>query len=124
MPPVNLNSQPQSSSGSTPQAGAVGGIAVLSADVKGKVTSCNDAALRIFGCTAAEALGRTLVAFISGKDGAEQSQLQKTMLTAVLEDGQYQSSHSWQNKAEKNATVNPRRLVWLPCFRWRQRNQI
>jgi PAS domain S-box-containing protein len=106
MPPVNLNSQPQSSPGSTPHAGAVGGIAVLSADVKGKVTSCNDAALRIFGCTAAEVLGRTLASFISGKDGAEQSQLQKTMLTAVLEDGQYQSSHSWQNKAEKNFTAD------------------
>jgi PAS domain S-box-containing protein len=106
MPPVNLNSQPQSSPGSTPHAGAVGGIAVLSADVKGKVTSCNDAALRIFGCTAAEVLGRTLASFISGKDGADQSQLQKTMLTAVLEDGQYQSSHSWQNKAEKNFTAD------------------
>jgi PAS domain S-box-containing protein len=106
MPPVNLNSQPQSSSGLTPHAGAVAGIAVLSADVKGKVTSCNDAALRIFGCTAAEVLGRTLAAFISGKDGAEQSQLQKTMLTAVLEDGQYQSSHSWQTKAEKNFTAD------------------
>ena len=106
MPPVNLNSQPQSSSGSTPHAGAVGGIAVLSADVKGKVTSCNDAALRIFGCTAAEVLGRTLAAFISGKDGAEQSQLQKTMLTAVLEDGQYRSSHLWQKKAEKNFTAD------------------
>ena len=106
MPPVNLNSQPQSSPGSTPHAGAVGGIAVLSADVKGKVTSCNDAALRIFGCTAAEVLGRTLASFISGKVGAEQSQLQKTMLTAVLEDGQYQSSHSWQNKAEKNFTAD------------------
>jgi len=106
MPPVNLNSQPQSSPGSTPHAGAVGGIAVLSADVKGKVTSCNDAALRIFGCTAAEVLGRTLASFISGKDGADQSQLQKTVLTAVLEDGQYQSSHSWQNKAEKNFTAD------------------
>ena len=106
MPPVNLNSQPQSSPGSTPHAGAVGGIAVLSADVKGKVTSCNDAALRIFGCTAAEVLGRTLASFISGKDGADQSQLQKTVLTAVLEDGQYQSSPSWQNKAEKNFTAD------------------
>jgi PAS domain S-box-containing protein len=106
MPPVNLNSQPQSSPGSRPHAGAVGGIAVLSADVKGKVTSCNDAALRIFGCTAAEVLGRTLASFISGKVGAEQSQLQKTMLTAVLEDGQYTSSPSWQNKAEKNFTAD------------------
>jgi transcriptional regulator with PAS, ATPase and Fis domain len=81
-------------------------IAVLSADVKGKVMSCNDAALKIFDCTAAEILGRTLAAFISGKDGAVQSQLQKTMLTAVLEHGQYRSSHSCQNKVEKNFTAD------------------
>lgn len=103
MPPVNLNSQLQRP---IVDAGAVVGIAVLSADMKGKVTSCNDVALRIFGCTAADVLGRTLVAFISGKDGAEQSQLQKTMLTAVLKDGQYRSSHSCQNKAEKNFTAD------------------
>ncbi len=79
-------------------AGTVGGIAVLSADLKGNITGCNDAALKIFGCTAAEVLGRTLAALISGEDGDEQSQLQKTMLTAVLEGGQYRSSHTCQNK--------------------------
>jgi transcriptional regulator with PAS, ATPase and Fis domain len=103
MPPVNLNSQLQRP---IVDAGSVGGIAVLSADVKGKVTSCNDVALKIFDCTAAEVLGRTLAAFISGKDGAGQSQFQKTMLTAVLEDGQYRSSHSCQNKLEKNFTAD------------------
>ena len=102
MPPVNLNSQPQRP---IVDAGAVGGVAVLSADVKGKVTSCNDVALKIFDCTAAEVLGRTLAAFITGKDGTEQSQLQKTILTAVLQHGQYRSSHSCQNKAEKDFTA-------------------
>jgi PAS domain S-box-containing protein len=107
MPPVNLNSQSQSSSpGSTPHPGASAGIAVLSADVEGKITSCNDAALKIFGCTAAEVLGRTLAAFISGKDGTEPSQLQKTMLAEVLEHGQYRSSRSCQNKAEKDFTAD------------------
>jgi PAS domain S-box-containing protein len=99
MSPVNLNSQPQEPPQKPPV--DVGGIAVLSADVKGKITSCNDAALRIFGRTAAEVLGRTLAAFISGKDGAEQSQLQKTVLAAVLRDGQYRFSYSCQNKGEK-----------------------
>jgi transcriptional regulator with PAS, ATPase and Fis domain len=97
MPPVNLNSQLQRP---IVDAGTVGGIAILFADVKGKIASCNDAALKIFACTAPEALGRTLVAFISGKDGAEQSQLQKSMLTAVLEDGQYRLSYPCRNKAE------------------------
>ncbi|MGC2792873.1 MAG: PAS domain-containing protein, partial [Candidatus Sulfotelmatobacter sp.] len=75
MPPVNLNSQPQ---GPTNDASAVGGIAVLSADLKGKITGYNEAALKAFRCTAAEVLGQTLAVLISGKNGAEQSQLQKT----------------------------------------------
>jgi PAS domain S-box-containing protein len=103
MPPVNLNSPPQESPKKpAPDAVAAGGIAVLSADVKGKITSCNDAALKMFGCSSPEVLGRTLAAFISGKNGAEQSQLHKTMLAAVLEDGQYRASHSCQNKSEKD----------------------
>jgi len=106
MPPVNLNSQPQEPpQRPTLDAAAVGGIAVLSADTKGKITGCNDAALKIFGCTAAQVLGRTLAAFISGKDGAEQIQLQKTMLNAVLQDGEYRSSRPCQNKAEKEFTA-------------------
>ncbi|MFZ0278163.1 MAG: sigma 54-interacting transcriptional regulator [Candidatus Sulfotelmatobacter sp.] len=99
MPPVNLNSQPQ---GPTNDASAVGGIAVLSADLKGKITGYNEAALKAFRCTAAEVLGQTLAVLISGKNGAEQSQLQKTMLIAVLEHSHYRSSHSCQNKAGKN----------------------
>ncbi|MFY9681950.1 MAG: sigma 54-interacting transcriptional regulator [Candidatus Sulfotelmatobacter sp.] len=98
MPPSNLNSQPQRP---TIDAGTVGGIVVISADLKGNITGCNEAALKLFGCTAAEVLGKNLAALISGKDGAEQSQLQKTILTGVLERGQHRSSHSCENKAEK-----------------------
>jgi PAS domain S-box-containing protein len=103
MPPVNLNSQSQ---GSTIDAGAVGGIAVLSANLKGKITGCDEAALKVFGCTAAEVLGKTLAVLISVKDGAGQSQLLKTMLAAVLEHGQYRCSHWYQNKAGKNFTAD------------------
>jgi transcriptional regulator with PAS, ATPase and Fis domain len=102
MPPVNLNSQPQEPA---VDAGSVSGIAVLSADLKGKITGCNEAVLKVFSCTAAEVLGQTLAALISGKDGAGQSQLQKTMLTTVLEHGHYRSSHSCKNKADKNFTA-------------------
>jgi transcriptional regulator with PAS, ATPase and Fis domain len=101
MPPVNLNSQPQ---GPPVDAVTVGGIAVLSADLKGKITGCNEAALKVFNCTAAEVLSQTLPALISVKDGAEQSLL-KTMLTTLLEHGQYRSSHLCQSKADNKFTV-------------------
>jgi PAS domain S-box-containing protein len=120
MPPVNLNSRPQAPGGaghgagrSVPEglgaaaldASPVGGIAVLSADLEGNVTGCNQAAVKIFGCTPAEVLGQTLATFISGDDGAEQRQLQKTMVAAVLQDNQYRSSLRCKNKAQKNFTA-------------------
>jgi len=81
-------------------AGAVGGIAVFSADLQGNITGCNDAALKIFGGTPAELLGRTLANLIAGEASAGRQQ-QKTMLTAVLKDGQYRSSLQCQTKAGK-----------------------
>jgi two-component system nitrogen regulation response regulator NtrX len=121
MPPVNLNSQPQappvvgsdtgrpgSEYGSETlraaifDAGAAGEIAVLSADLEGKITGCNEPALKIFGGSAAEVPGRTLAAFISGEDGVEQRRQQKTMLAAVLKDGQYRSSHRRHTRSERD----------------------
>jgi PAS domain S-box-containing protein len=129
MPTVNLNSQPQAPKAGDPGATgpasetlhaiavdaavvtppvtpAVNGIAVLSADVEGNITGCNEAALKMFGCTPAEVPGRTLAAFISGESVAAQRQLQKTVLAAVLEDGHYQSSRQCQTKSGKTFTVN------------------
>jgi PAS domain S-box-containing protein len=103
MPPVNLNSQPQKPP--VVDAGALGGIAVLSADLKGNITGCNEAAVKMFGCTAAEILGRTLAVFISGNDGTEQRQLQKTILAAVLEQGHYRSSYRCRDKSEQEFTA-------------------
>jgi PAS domain S-box-containing protein len=120
MQPANLNSQPQPPSavgsiarrlGSEPSspsaldAGSAAEIAVLSADVAGNITGCNEAALKIFGCTHAEVLGRTLAAFISGEMDAGQRELQKTLLAAVFEAGHYRSSHQWQTKAGKHFTA-------------------
>jgi PAS domain S-box-containing protein len=118
MPPVNLNSQPEvppalrssksgaeASRAAAPDASSVNGIAVFSADLEGSITGWNDAALKIFGCTAAEALGRTLAAFISNQDGADQRQLQKTMLAAALEHGHHQSLHHCRTKSGKEFTA-------------------
>jgi len=77
MQPANLNSESQPPTsvaskagflGSEPSSatvldpGAAGGIAVFSADLQGNITGCNDAALKIFGGTPADLLGRTLTA--------------------------------------------------------------
>jgi PAS domain S-box-containing protein len=119
MQPANLNSQLQAPTGVGPDghlgsetlrtpalhAGAAGEIAVLSADLEGHITGCNEAAGKIFSCTPAEALGRTLAAYVSGEEGAALRQLQKTMLAAVLRDGQYRSSHRRQSGSEKNFTA-------------------
>jgi PAS domain S-box-containing protein len=122
MPPANLNSQLQRPPAEGPvaghpaaesasktlgaaalSAGAAREIAVLSADLEGKITGCNEAALKIFGCTPAEVLGHTLAAFISGEAGAKQ--LQKTMLAAVLKGNLYQSSLRCQAKPGKHFTA-------------------
>ena len=117
MPPVNFNSRPQAPAGAAPGAkrsvpealGAaardarqVAEIAVLSLDVEGHITGCNGAVPKIFGCPPPEILGRMLTALVSGADGVGQKQLQKTMLSAVLQDGQYQSSMRCKNKAQKD----------------------
>ncbi len=112
MPPINLNSQSEAAgagrrvserpSPADLDAGRTGGIAVLSADLEGNVTGCNEAALKIFGCTSAEVVGQTLAAFLSGDDGTVLRQLQETMLAAVLRDGQYRSPLRCQTKARKD----------------------
>jgi PAS domain S-box-containing protein len=105
MEPANLNSQPQSLSAARPEADALRGVAVLSADLAGNVTGCNETALKIFSCAPAEVSGRTLAAFVSNDGAAGQRQLQKTLLAAVLEEGHYQSSRPWQNKDGKRFTA-------------------
>ncbi len=118
MPSVNLNSQSEAAEGASLSAGrsgskklpaaldasAIGEIAVLSADLDGNITGCNRTALKIFGCTPAVVFGRTLAAFLSG-DNAANHQLQKTMLEAVLRNGQYHSYLQCQGEAEKSFTA-------------------
>jgi transcriptional regulator with PAS, ATPase and Fis domain len=118
MPSANLNSQSEAAAGASLSAGrsgsktlpaaldagANGEIAVLSADLDGNITGCNGTALKIFGRTPPEVFGRSLAAFLSGDNTANQP-LQKTMLEALLRDGQYQSSFQCQGKAQKSFTA-------------------
>jgi PAS domain S-box-containing protein len=120
MRPANLNSPPQAPKITDPgasgpsseplraiavDAAVVNGIAVLSADIEGNITGCNEVAGKMFGCTLTEVPGRTLAGFISAEGDSGQRQLQKTILAAVLESGQYRSSHQCQTKAGKHFTA-------------------
>ena len=78
---------------------------VLSADMEGKITGCNQAALNLFGYAPAEILGRTLAGLVTRKNGPKQLQLQETILTAVLEKGEYQSSLQCHSKSHKDFTA-------------------
>ena len=66
-------------------------IAVLSADLEGKIIGCNNWALKILGCTFQNILGRQVSEFISAENKIESSQSQKTILAAALQQGWYQS---------------------------------
>jgi transcriptional regulator with PAS, ATPase and Fis domain len=121
MPPANLNSHPKASAAAGPDAGRSSseplrraavdaglsaGIAVLSADLDGKITGCNEVTLRMFGCTPGDILGRSLAAFVSYGDAAEQGQLHQSMLAAVLGNGHYRSSQRCQTKTDKDFTTD------------------
>ena len=114
---MNLKSQPHAPSGAGPDAGhpssgslrtagkdggTIQGIAVVSADLEGKITGCNEAALKIFDCTAADVLARTLAAVISGEEDAGRHPLQKDILAAMLKDGHYRSFQRCRTKSHKN----------------------
>jgi PAS domain S-box-containing protein len=80
-------------------------IGVLSADRDGKITGYNQAALNLFGYAPAEILGRTLAWLVTGKNGPTQLRLQETILTAVLEKGEYRASLQCHTKSRKDSTA-------------------
>ncbi len=117
MTPLNHNSQqPQAVPPLGAQTGSGGGqtqpvaidsgsaIAVFSTDLRGRITGCNETALKNFGFTIEEILGRTLAALISSEDGRERDQVLKTMLAGVLKEGQHQSSHRCQTASGNEFT--------------------
>jgi PAS domain S-box-containing protein len=83
------------------QAGASEGIAVLSADLEGNITGFNEPILRMFGCTPAEVLGRTVADFLDSGARAESNELQRSMLGAVLKLGQHRCYVCCQTRDKK-----------------------
>jgi two-component system response regulator AtoC len=75
--------------------------AVLSADLAGHITACNEAVLKMFACTAAEVLGKTLAVFIADEGDVEPEKLQETILASVLKHGQFRCSVRCQNKGDR-----------------------
>ncbi|HWO36101.1 MAG TPA: PAS domain S-box protein, partial [Candidatus Acidoferrum sp.] len=71
--------------------------AVLSADLAGHITACNEAVLKMFGCTAAEVLGKTLAVLVAGEDDVEPAKLLETILGSVLKQGNFRCSVRCKN---------------------------
>jgi PAS domain S-box-containing protein len=109
-----LNSQPN-----TPAKGAIGlsddappaavpnfqaekGSPVLSADLSGNITGCNNAALEIFGRTPEEILGKPLAALVLPENNAGHLPLHQAILAAVLKQGEYRARHPLQVPSGKN----------------------
>jgi len=112
MPPINLKSSTQEFPAG--RANAVGTdsessrdtkLGIVSADLKGTITGCNDVLLKIFECTSAELLARDLASLVSQKDDDEHRRLQRAISDEVLENGHHQSSHRCQTKSGKSFTA-------------------
>ena len=124
MPSSKLNSQPQASTETGTGAGdhrndqrndhrnsesfrsgissnGLRNVAVLSADLEGKIAGCNDLALKLLDCTFENILGRQLSDFICAENKAEHSQLQKALLASVLKHGHYGSAHACRTESGK-----------------------
>ena len=78
---------------------------MLSSDLAGRITGCNEAALNIFGNGSKNLLGRPLAAFFIREDSPEQGQLQQIMLAGALKEGRYKSSLRCQTKSGKPFTA-------------------
>ena len=96
-PPRALDAQPAN----TLRAGALERIAVLSADLEGRITGCNETALNILSASAKDFLGQPLATFFIRKDDAAHGQLQQAMLAVALKGSQYRSSLRCQPKSGK-----------------------
>lgn len=105
MATINLSSQLSSQLRPQVTALADGEIAVFSTDLKGEITSCNQAALRMFGCSHEEVLGQTLTALISAEvDSAKPIALQD-LLTTALKNGECRSSISRRAADGRSFTI-------------------
>ncbi len=80
------------------------GTGIASADLEGRITGCNDAALKIFGRRQEEVVGQTLGSYFP-EEAAGLSQFNEIILTAVLEEGQYQRATQFHGKSGNKISV-------------------
>jgi PAS domain S-box-containing protein len=114
MPPSKPNAQPKVPAGAEASAGEnrnsisarIGAsangsrvVAVLSADLDGKIVGCNDSAVKLMGCSLQNLLGRQFSDFMSAGNRSERLQLQKTILASVVQQGQYESPHVYRTES-------------------------
>jgi transcriptional regulator with PAS, ATPase and Fis domain len=76
-------------------------LAVLSADLEGRITACNELTLKTLASNFNKILGRELTEFICAKNREERAQIKKSMLAMLVKDGQYQSSHRCKTESGK-----------------------
>ncbi len=119
MPSSKLNPQPQAAAGAGTVAAGTSAddqrnsassrtdisadgswaVAVLSADLEGKIVGRNDWALKILGGSLQNLLGRQVSEVISAGNRGECIQLQKAILASVLQQGWYQSSRTCRTES-------------------------
>jgi PAS domain S-box-containing protein len=93
---------PETSGALAPNASESGVMAVLSADLEGAITACNDAVLKMFGFAPAEVLGRTLEVFLEGEGQGEARDLQRSMVGSVFHHGQHRCSVRCKTRDRKS----------------------
>jgi transcriptional regulator with PAS, ATPase and Fis domain len=73
-------------------------LAILATDLEGRITACNDVASKILSSNAKKILGREFVEFLS-IETTQRRELQKSMLAALVKEGQYQSTQRCKSES-------------------------
>jgi PAS domain S-box-containing protein len=81
-------------------------VAALLADLEGKITGYNEAALKILGRALSIRPGLTLADVISSQNPAEFTELQKKIVSSVLKQGRYESSHRCRGESGAEFTAD------------------
>jgi len=106
------SSQPSSSSATSPAEGVAGseivGPAVFCADLQGHFTACSSGFTRLLRYAACDVIGRDFAALFTengGITGKDRDQLQKTILSTTLSEGEYRSQLFAQPKSGTSFAV-------------------
>jgi transcriptional regulator with PAS, ATPase and Fis domain len=81
-------------------------VAALLADMEGQITGYNEAALKILGRALSIRPGLTLADLISFQNPADLGELQKKIVSSVLKQGRYESSHRCRGESGAEFTAD------------------